>query len=146
LHAVVRSQLLGVRVAFSLDKKEHAELQNYISALRNKEAQIREEEEAMTAALAQMTDGVNGLVQQYNAILADAQAFVEGKASEFRDAYDEKSEKWQEGDRGQATESFTCDWENADLQELEEISIVEPDTIEANAADVLEGLPESPDY
>lgn len=133
-------------MAFNLDKKEHVELQNYIESLRAKAVQIQEAETAMNATLAEVTDGVNGLIQQYNAILEDAQVFVEVKASEFRDAYDEKSEKWQEGDRGQATESFVTEWENANLDVLEEISIVEPDAIEATGADVLEGLPENPDY
>lgn len=61
----------------------------------------------------------------------DAETFREEVAERLREEYDERSEKWHEGDRGEEVDTFIDEWESADF--ICDMDILEPD---------LEGLEE----
>lgn len=44
--------------------------------------------------------------------IAAAKAIADETAGELRSEFDEKSERWQEGEKGQAVESFVDQWES----------------------------------
>ena len=86
--------------------------------------------DALRAAAEAHSDAVTG----YNDAMENAKAFVEEVASRLRDVYDNRSEKWQEGDKGQSADSFIQTWE--------EFSPDEESELEGNVADEFERLPE----
>ena len=80
-------------------------------------------------------------VEAYNGILADARGFAEDIASTAEAEIDEKSDKWREGDKGEAAALFRDEWQNLSLDDVEidlpeEITFDDPDH-----AAVLDGAP-----
>jgi hypothetical protein len=64
---------------------------------------------------------------------------------QMRREYDERPERWQQGDTGQAVSSWIDEWEGLDLGEVDEVSIDPVEEPEVNHADELEGAPDQPD-
>lgn len=83
-------------------------------------------------------------IEAYNGEVYDANAFRENIAGEIQDYISEKSEKWQEGDKGQA---FLC-WQEAwevDFPTIStELQYFDWSDIE-DVRELLEQLPEAPD-
>lgn len=75
-------------------------------------------------------------IAAYKAALVEAQQFCAGVAEEIRAYFDDKSEKWQEGERGQAYEEWATGWEGVEFPEVDEPS--------EQAAEVLGALEEEP--
>jgi len=107
-------------------------------------------------ALADAIETYNGEVEKlrapvetaldaYNAVLTDVRGLAEDIATQASEDIADKSEKWQEGERGQAATEYQSTWENAVFDDIEvtwpdELSIDEP-----SHADDLEQLPEQPE-
>jgi hypothetical protein len=83
--------------------------------------------EALNTAHAAMVEAIRA----YNAALAAAATFAETIATERREEWDGRSERWQDSDAGQNAATFVEDWEGFEAEEIEE-----PE----NAADCLEAL------
>ena len=94
---------------------------------------------AFRERLTAQRESVAAEAAKYNEIIEEARAFVTGIGSDMSDAMADKSDKWQEGDRGSATASW--------IEQLEGIDFVETE-IEENDENVtaLEELPEEPEY
>lgn len=83
--------------------------------------------EALNTAHAAMVEAIRA----YNAALAVAATFAEKIATERREEWDGRSERWQESDAGQNAATFVEEWEGFETEEIDE-----PE----NAADELEAL------
>lgn len=81
----------------------------------------------------------NQQIQVYNTLLEEARTWSSDVGSEIRSFFDEKSEKWQEGEAGSATDSWAQEFEDFDPSTIDEID--EPDFA---APDDMENLSESP--
>ena len=101
--------------------------------------------EALTAAL----DVYNGAVADayaelkaardaYNDTLAEVRELCEGVGSDLRGAFDERSEKWQESDKGSECDAFVRAWEDFSAEDFD---IDEPDEVEG-PEDVAEAMNE----
>ena len=80
---------------------------------------------------------------EYNGLLANASEFRDEIVSRMRDAFDEKSDKWQESDKGQEIDTLITSIEDIDLSDID---IIEPDDIEEpdmDHSDELERLGEA---
>ena len=75
-------------------------------------------------------------VEEYRKSIVEAQEFCQEVVDDIAAYVDEKSDKWREGERGQAYESWQQDWENVEFSECEP-----PDT---DPAEVLLALDEEP--
>jgi hypothetical protein len=128
-------------MAFKLTKGERASLTDHIETLQEKLLAIREAEEARSMALASLDETVQTVITDYNGALADAKTFVEETAERLRGEYDEKTERWQEGDKGSAANEFIEQWESVDMEDIDESQTVAPDEIVAEHQEGLEGLP-----
>jgi len=128
-------------MAFKLTKGERASLTDHIETLQEKLHAIREAEEARSMALASLDETVQTAITDYNGALADAKTFVEETAERLRGEYDEKTERWQEGDKGSAANEFIEQWESVDMEDIDESQTVAPDEIVAEHQEGLEGLP-----
>ena len=130
-------------MAFKLTKAQIAERDQFVERLQKLAGDVETAVTAANETVREALDGVNVHVRAYNEALDEARTFAEGVAEEFRSDYDDKSETWQEGERGQAANDFICEWENVNLDEADEADL--PDVEVANvsdAADALEQLPE----
>lgn len=106
--------------------------------------------EEFNAKRAEAFQGVESAINAYNEKLDEARGLRDDVAGRLEDEWSEKSEKWQESDKGEAASNMKTEWENADLddfeiEEIEEIEIDEPGELEApdlTHADLLEELPD----
>lgn len=89
---------------------------------------------------------LNKLILDYNEVLGEANGFIEDLVNEMEQYADSRSEKWQDSDAGSEYADWKSNFENVDLESLDEFS---PDTIdfgftELSHADELEALPVEP--
>lgn len=87
-------------------------------------------------------DDVNEAIRAYNLALSKAEAFATGVAEDLRSDYEEKSERWQEGEAGQQANDFIEEWEGFEGSALPEVAILEPELEEKPChAEALDSLP-----
>lgn len=53
---------------------------------------------------------LNTAIRDYNSILEEAKEFTEGVAERLGEYYDDKSEKWQEGEKGEEFSEWRDQW------------------------------------
>jgi len=112
-----------------LSKVQNTELQTHLDALAEKKTAIEtawEEFEEKHGALAEA-------IGEYNLALASVIEWRDGIIQEMSDYQAERSDKWQEGDAGQAYQEWIDEWEGLDLTEIEVPELgemPEPDHIE----------------
>jgi hypothetical protein len=111
-----------------------------IEALRFKLRDKADEIDAMSEPLAEMVSQVNDLIREYNEIVTEANGVLEDITSEVTNAIDEKSERWQESERGEAIISWRDELENAQMEEVEEIEVPAMPTLDHDGQ--LENVPE----
>lgn len=129
-------------MAFSLNKKELAQRDEHVSELRAAAEALTAAVEAYREAVVDLKEPVEEARAAYNEVLERAQAWVADIVSEADSAISDKSEKWQEGEKGQAASSWKDAWEQLDM---EEVRIDYPDELEFDEpthADDLEQAPE----
>lgn len=108
--------------------------------------ELTEQGELLKSAVTEVNEALSNLGEirdGYNAALEKAKEFVDGIAEEAQSEFDDKSEKWQEGERGDAVSSWIDELRNADLPE--EIDLTVPEDIpepDISHAETLGGLPE----
>ncbi len=85
------------------------------------------------------------IVGEYDAIVAEAREFAAEMASNARSAIDERGDKWRDGGKGRAAESFADAWDEIDfvLEEFMPDDPVELD-IDADGVKTFTGLPMEP--
>jgi hypothetical protein len=71
-------------------------------------------------ALAEARAEIEAAGDRYNEVLEQARAFAQEVAEDRRADWDLKSERWQEGDKGQAADAWISEWENFDSEEAAE--------------------------
>lgn len=88
---------------------------------------------------------ISQIVQSYNDVASEANAFVEEVKNAQQEYYDERSEKWQESDRGSEYQDWMNEWDI----EIEEVEVEEAHFDEIDEPDidleVFEALPTSVD-
>jgi hypothetical protein len=94
-------------MAFKFNKTEQARMGAIIDKLRD----IYDDD--ITEALS----ALNGAIDRYNEVLAEARGFVEDIYNERQGEFDDKSERWQEGDTGQIAQGWL-----SELEQIENLS------------------------
>lgn len=122
-------------------KKKRDDLADRLEALHS---ELEEAVSAFNAAMTERGGDVTDALKAYNDVLAEARSLVEDTASEARDAFDEKSERWQEGDKGAALSSWADELEGVDLEDME-IDLPEDIELPDGHAETLRDLPERPE-
>jgi len=132
-------------MAFKLTKADEARRDALIEKLEAARGVVADEVEAFNTDRADRLLVVDAAVVAYNELLEEVRGFVSDLASEHREAYDEMSEKWQEGDKASSVDEWISDFESVELDDIE-LDLPEPldePTMEHNEA--LEALRASPD-
>lgn len=132
-------------MAFKLTKAEGEQRTELVEKLGKAVAQLEDDVREYNEKVGELRAPVEAALAAYNALVEEARGFCEDIVNERETDYDGKSEKWQEGDKGEAARSWIDEWQNVDLSELE---IEFPDDLEVDApthADDLQNLPEEAD-
>lgn len=132
-------------MAFKLTKAQSTELNVLASKLREQAEALETTVTEVNAEIASLVETkVNEQIKSYNETLQEARDLIEGFASDLRGEFDDKSETWQEGDRGQAVSSFVEEYESVDLTDLDTIDMEISLEVEDDAS-TLEALPTEPE-
>jgi uncharacterized membrane-anchored protein YjiN (DUF445 family) len=120
-----------------LSRQQDAERDALIDRLNEARAALEEKIDAANAAIGEANEARDA----FNSHITDAQEFVDGIASEIEDFINEKSERWQEGEKGQAATAMLGEWQGYSFETLDEYEeIARPD----DPAELLAQLPTDP--
>jgi chromosome segregation ATPase len=97
--------------------------------------QLDSEQDDANEKIGAIEAAVNEKIADLNALVEEANSLREEIEADAQNYYDEKSEKWQEGERGSAYNDWISSWQD----EVEEIETVSIDTV-AKVEDVPETL------
>lgn len=127
---------------FKLSKLERERRDEIAAALREHADNIGKLVDAYNAATEEPRAAIEAAVEAYNALLGDATEFAQDIATQADNDISEKSEKWQEGERGQAATQWKDEWEGLSFDDLD---IEMPDELTFDPpehADTLDGVPD----
>jgi len=118
-------------------EKERSEL---VDRLNNRRALVEESIAEFNTALADHRRPVDAAIEAYNEAVEAAKDFADRVAGDAQAYYDDRSERWQEGDAGAAYADWINAWETASFDNVEvEIpaDLEEPDMDHATDLDDL---------
>jgi hypothetical protein len=110
-----------------------------ISVAQNKQrdellARLELADKAMQDAIAlinSMIEGdLNKVIDSYNEVVADVETFRDELVGEMREYFDDRSDKWRDGEAGQAYNSWMGEWEYLDVSPVEAVEAIEDRTVE----------------
>jgi hypothetical protein len=105
-------------VTFKLSKQDIQRRSSYVEDLEKAWGELGHAIGTYNEAVAKLREPVDQAAAKYNEVLGEAKAFVEDIASQADSDFDEKSEKWQESDKGEAAGEYRDAWQNIELDEL----------------------------
>lgn len=114
-----------------LTKTEIKEKREIVKRLETTFARIEQEAAAFNAADKDAEGAGRKLheaIAEYNDAQDEATAFTNLIADQITDYIDDKSEKWAEGEAGEAHIAWRDQWQDAEFEELEWDDIVVPDS------------------
>lgn len=123
-------------MAFKLNKDENQQHQQLIEDLRTTYEKIETLKKADPICI---TD-LRLQIASYGVIVDETEDFRDTVASRLRSEFDDKSEKWQEGDKGSEVNEFITEWEDVTF-ETPEIPIDVTEFECDDFSETLEGLP-----
>jgi len=133
--------------AFKLSKQARADLAMHIAETKTAREKLEAAVDTLNEEIDKLVNDFNGtFIEIYNQKLEAASAFIKAQADEFQEHYDDRSDSWRDGERGQEASDFMDQWaKGEELQTMEPVSVeaVELDAGSSEWADeVLEQLPE----
>jgi uncharacterized protein YukE len=116
-----------------------------IEALKKAMEKLDEARSTYNDALQDEYNKYKEFVDSYNSANEELRTFIGECAEEMSAYFDEKSEKWQEGEAGEAYAAWKDAWEAA--AEFDDHDVREPDEAEEPDVDIedLEALPNGPE-
>lgn len=129
-------------MAFKLDKQDTARKAALVEELGAASGKLEDALSAYNFEVSQAQTRLQGAIDAYNVAVDEARGFAEDVARAAEDAIDNKSEKWQEGEKGQAASEWKDAWENNELDEItvefpEELTIDDTETDHGSKLDEL---------
>ena len=125
-----------------LDKAHMATRDELVKRLNDCFSVLDNTIEAFNAKVADEWNQVEEAQVEYNQVLSELADWRDQIVSEIDEYVSERSEKWQEGEKASAYESWKSEFENLDFSECQ-LSAPDEVTLDVeNPADAIEGLPE----
>jgi hypothetical protein len=128
-----------------LNKVQLAELVKFRDELEELKGALELEVEEYNSTMNSAWAKVEKRIIDLNEKIVEADQWRADLASEMQDFYDEKSEKWQEGERGCAYQEWISEWES-DLSEVEMEAPEDVDMPDVDAIDTMNELSEEPSW
>lgn len=129
---------------FALSKTETETRDNLVTKLNEAWGKVEDAVTAFNDGVVDMRAVVERAVEDYNEVVSEAEAFAADIANEIETEYDNKSEKWQEGERAEAVTGMKDEWQGLDMSQIDPTY---PDDLEIGdpgQAEALEALPTEP--
>jgi len=122
-------------MAFKLTKDESKTRGEIAETLEKHWAAVESAVGIYNAEVEVAKEKVNTAISAFNDVAGTAASFVEEVATRASTEFDERSEKWQEGDNGQSASSWKDEWEGFDCEGVEvdwpdELSIDQPNVVD----------------
>lgn len=124
-----------------LDKATLERLAKMREEVRSLQDDLGAEVETFNEKVAELFSGVEAIRVNLNEKIQEANTLIEEIHGDMESFFDEKSEKWQEGDSGQEFQSWMQEWET-ELEEIDELDIPEPLEVSLEVADTFDQFPE----
>ena len=128
---------------FKLTKQELIDRDQHHENLLNARATL---EDAVTVAnrdIAATLEILNKVVSDYNELANAAAGWCDDIARERSDEWEEKSERWQEGDKGTEAQEWHQAYEQHGIEEVDAFEVDELEVSVDDAADILSNLSEA---
>ncbi len=127
-------------MAFKLTAAALKEYRGFLAAADDKASEFNEALAEFNSKLAELFEPVTEALEAFNETQDELKEFVETTASDWQDQFDERSEKWQEGERGQVVNSLIEAWTSA-AGDMDALELDKPEEIELDIPDFSEELP-----
>ena len=124
-----------------ISKDDQKRLMEVQARLQNEAREVEAAFELLTPAI----EAVNAAIASYNEVLNEVNGIVEDIASEAESDFNDKSEKWQEGERGQAFSEWMGELQSFSLTEIDPVEAPEPPD-ELHQYGETESIPNEPSY
>lgn len=128
----------------ALDKEQEKKKGELVDAIRSAHAELETAIKAFNETVETAKDEVQGKLNTLNEKITEAGEWTESIASDMDSYYEEKSERWQEGEKGQEYSAWKEEYENFSA---DSVDVDFPDDIEVpdcTVGDDLENLPDEP--
>lgn len=106
-------------MAFKLSKEESKQRVDLIARLQDAAEEVETAVSQFNSILEEERGNVEEKLAAYNSVLAEAKEFAEGVSTRAEEEISEKSDGWQESDRGRAAQEWQEEWANLCLDEAE---------------------------
>ena len=126
-----------------LSKKESDQRESLATALDSKQEKLEAAIRAFNEARESLWGKVEDAIAEYNAAVEQAQEFRADIESAQDDYMSDKSEKWTEGEKGEAYSAWKDEW-GIEFEELEIEASEELEAPEMEHAQLLRDLPDEP--
>jgi hypothetical protein len=131
-------------MAFKINKQQLIERDALAADLRRKAEALNSAIVAFNQAIEPLSQAVHEALEDYNETLEEARTLASSVTEAAQQAFDAKSEKWQDSDKGIQVRSWIEQWEvsldDVDLELPEPLSEIDPD----DHAGQIEGAPPDP--
>lgn len=121
-----------------LDKHQLGQQADFVASLEIKSAAVSMAWEEFALAHSKLV----GIIEEYNEAVGDAAMWRDEIVSDMSNYQSERSEKWMEGEAGQAYQEWIDEWEAAELESLETPEM--PDELEYPHSDEIDNLSSEP--
>ncbi len=129
-------------MAFKLTKDESSQRGDLVAKLEEAESEIDEAIKAANEAIDALLIPLNEKITAYNEVLTETKDYIETVTSRWQEEFEEKSEKWQEGEKGVAASAMITAWTDLDFEELEELEISPIEEADLGHAEELANTPD----
>jgi hypothetical protein len=133
---------------FKISKQERAQLDDFAARLTKEHADLAGVLEEQGAIIEAAYERINGAIDTYNGALADAHSFLEDVSSQAQSDYDDKSDRWREGEKGESVREWIDTLDNVvtELEEIEQLTFDTPSVDITDHAELLEQIEDEPSY
>lgn len=129
-------------MAFKLTKDEKKARDEHDEKLKEAHAAVVEAVKAYNEKRAELWDAISSACDAFDEAREAAEEWARDVGSRIDDECSEKSDKWQDSDRGQEVQSWKGEYENFSLEALELEDPGDIDEPDAPQESYFEGLPE----
>jgi hypothetical protein len=119
-------------VAFKLSKQELELRDQHVEKLEKMWSEIDQAVDAYNEGASRLRAPVVEAIEKYNEAAGEAKEFAESVATRLEGEFDERSEKWRDGDKGQAAAELRDAWQEMEMEGLElewpeDLAVDDPD-------------------
>lgn len=129
-------------MAFKLDKQEIGRRDQIVTDLTEGRDKLEDALAVYNDEVTKLRQPLDAAVLAYNEAVESARGFAEDIATQADGEIDDKSDRWREGENGQAATAWKDEWEGA---LFEEVSVEYPEDIVVDGVDHAETLDQLPE-